>query len=450
MGRAEALVAALLVLPAFAGCFGDDEDEEETADATTTTTTTTRPTGGPPGDFVRTEDRAKPVLLVHGFSFSSGDAQSDPAAWTPMIEAFSAWGWNRTELMTVGYYGCDAGFALQASDFGSHDSHMTAAGHVDHACGPASHNRNTTIEHLAYHWAWLVHDEFTVAGRCVDVVAHSMGGLIVRYALAQTAASQIEFPPVLCVEDVVTLGAPFAGAEPVAMCGVFEDFGECLEMTPGSPFLRWLDENAQAAQVAPGTDWSLAGSSDDSVVSGDSAIAMEAPHKVKYLRASDVHHSVAGFGTSYLAGTAEASTAAVVWRDDDANWTFSERAPWPARWADHSLVHGSTTWAPSAPNTGPDIEEVSPAPGAHQLVPQQAFSVELECADDPEGHAEFVDFLSGDDVVESAEDLLGSSPSHTFRFGTAGTYVAKAWCRDEAFASGADAEATWTLTVQES
>ncbi|MEY2516944.1 MAG: hypothetical protein QOJ89_4302 [bacterium] len=61
-----------------------------------------------------------------------------------------------------------------------------------------------------------------------------MGGLIIRYALAAVALHHPDFPPLLRVDDVVTLGTPHGGAR-----GPWSSF-EGAEMRPGSDFLKSL------------------------------------------------------------------------------------------------------------------------------------------------------------------------------------------------------------------
>ena len=85
-------------------------------------------------------------------------------------------------------------------------------------------------------------------GYAVDVLGHSMGGLIVRYAIAEVANHNPDFPPRLIVRN------------------------ECSEMKAGSDFLTTLEKNGWNPQGTDGTDWTAIGSDDDSWVAADRAV----------------------------------------------------------------------------------------------------------------------------------------------------------------------------------
>ncbi|MFJ2591339.1 esterase/lipase family protein, partial [Streptomyces sp. NPDC087538] len=53
---------------------------------------------------------------------------------------------------------------------------------------------------------------YSAKGQTVDLVGHSMGGLIIRAALAGYAKGDPTWPDTLYVEDVVTLGTPHKAA----------------------------------------------------------------------------------------------------------------------------------------------------------------------------------------------------------------------------------------------
>jgi triacylglycerol esterase/lipase EstA (alpha/beta hydrolase family) len=91
------------------------------------------------------------------------------------------------------------------SNYGSHAAHWpgTSAAHVN-----GKHTRNAHIRHLGYHLAWYIWDQYTSKGYTVQIVAHSMGGLMARYAISKVESGAADFPPYLYVEDVVTAGTP--------------------------------------------------------------------------------------------------------------------------------------------------------------------------------------------------------------------------------------------------
>src|SRR5687768_5905417 len=78
------------------------------------------------------------------------------------------------------------------------------------------HDMNTNIEHIANHLAHYIYYEHTAQGRAVDILTHSMGGLISRYAIQHSVGSLQQnpngfWPGALDVEDVVTLSTPHLG-----------------------------------------------------------------------------------------------------------------------------------------------------------------------------------------------------------------------------------------------
>ena len=128
----------------------------------------------------------------------------------------------------------------------------------DYFDGDGTHDGTTTghtaqaaIEHLGYHLAWYIYDEYSSKNESVDVVAHSMGGLIIRYAVGEAADGNPAFPPSLIVGNVVSLGTPHGGANlaKIAKCAAPMPL-ECSEISPGSTFLLSLEHDAWNPQGA--------------------------------------------------------------------------------------------------------------------------------------------------------------------------------------------------------
>ena len=86
----------------------------------------------------------------------------------------------------------------------------------------------------------------------------------------------LAFPPFLYVEDVITLGTPHQGSGWASGCTWAY---ECVQMENGSSFVNYLGSNAQNPQADGGSDWTLASSYDDGVVSEGSGVGMNANHK---------------------------------------------------------------------------------------------------------------------------------------------------------------------------
>ncbi|HWG89816.1 MAG TPA: hypothetical protein VNZ52_03110 [Candidatus Thermoplasmatota archaeon] len=283
-------------------------------------------------------DRALDVLLLHGIDvFTEANDYGD---WPGLRAGLPAWGWEG-KVLPVKYYPCDRGALLDLHDHKSHDAHHGGpeAHRLGGACVPGGalgHTTNTPIEHLAYHFAWLVADRY--GDRCVHGVGHSMGGLILRYAVAAVEAKAkgdprfSEFPERLCLRAAITAGTPHGGTYVAAGCEAVQ----CRQMGPGSPFLQALDAFPHPNGTG-GTRWIAIGSEDDRVVSNASSRAFDPDAWVIYQKAADVTHSLGRW--YYDTVSTDAGAPAWVWaRGSAAPWTTGS-AFWPARWTYLSLAH---------------------------------------------------------------------------------------------------------------
>jgi hypothetical protein len=214
-----------------------------------------------------------PVYFVHGWNLHSA---SDCAMWDTMRRRFRAWG-STGAHRTLGYYDADRGC----------NTIVTADG---------AHANDTPIEHLAADLAWDVYGRYSRRGQPIDVVAHSMGGLMIRYALAATERHDRAFPPYLRVKRVVTLGTPHGGTR-VRAPGV-----EGGQFEAGSALLTWLERNGWEPDGRGGTDWLTIGSDADDAVAADRAAAtdvdrrpanryMGSSHKVWYTAVDGIGHA---------------------------------------------------------------------------------------------------------------------------------------------------------------
>jgi triacylglycerol esterase/lipase EstA (alpha/beta hydrolase family) len=163
------------------------------------------------------------------------------------MNKFRALGWTGS-LHPVAYY---AG-----------DTRCTENGNIRNV-RIASGNNQTSIREYGRQLAWEIHDSYSWNGRSVDIVAHSMGGLVARAAISGTAKERGKngWPKYIYVEDVVTIGTPHNGTRGWASVCFLSTV--CKEMLPGSAFLKSLAHNAQATG---GTDWTMIGTEDDDIV----------------------------------------------------------------------------------------------------------------------------------------------------------------------------------------
>src|SRR5262245_23039394 len=211
--------------------------------------------GGPP-----TAETASPVIvLVHGCS-PDREGYSCTDYWGDAQEAFRGWDPN-VQVVTVGFVK------------GDHDCDMK----VDSG-GP-----NTPIEDIGRELANDVYQRFSARGIPVALVGHSMGGLIVRSALAQAGSKG--GPPFLLMPNAVTISSPHGGTDALQRCGLIE----CAEMGFGSAFLRRLEPDPQGRG---GTVWTLFGSDGDKLVTAASATGMQAAHRFVYERPAYNHQPI--------------------------------------------------------------------------------------------------------------------------------------------------------------
>ncbi|HEX8054965.1 MAG TPA: hypothetical protein VF517_18425 [Thermoleophilaceae bacterium] len=291
----------------------------------------------------RTDDRAKDVYWIHGFSHNESiDCAKEFAV---MKERFRSWGFTG-RWATVGYYTGDKNCTMAEGHGSYHSRH--AGGH-----SRDRHTVNDPLEHIAYHLAWLIYDLSTKHGRTVDVVAHSMGGLLIRYAIAQTRNHDPDFPPSLRIEDVVTMGTPHGGVRNSWLtigCGTFAY--QCREMSAGSDFLKWLEDddrnsNGWNPQSSVPTDWSTFGSDDDDFAAADRAAGtardrspshdyIGSCHKTWYKTADDIEHG------DFKTDASSALTADVYrYNCNGGGWRSDPDSHWPIRRAARALTLGT-------------------------------------------------------------------------------------------------------------
>lgn len=253
----------------------------------------------------RGNGQANPVVFIHGWS-PDGDADC-AAYWSAVTTQFAGAGWTG-DLVTFGYYSGDTNCDIL---FGGD----TTA---------------TSIKTVGKALANEIYSRYSAAGVKVDVVAHSMGGLVIRSALTEVAKGTAGYPPYLYVEDVVTLGTPHAGATFAGWCHLTL-WLQCKEMQAGSSFLNGL---AARPESAMGTDWTVVSSFDDGDVDESSGVAMNAQHKIQY--DADLDHTELR--------TATGSFRARYWHTASATtWSAWGTRVGPLQWAKNACYYPSST-----------------------------------------------------------------------------------------------------------
>lgn len=180
------------------------------------------------------------VLLIHGFDpWNTGHDCS--TIWTQQRDALRALG-HTGRIYTVGYYNanrnCERNVSSTVYTKNYAGDWRLVQGTANGRNGVLDHN--TPIEHAAYRVAWAIAKENADNGSAsVRVVAHSLGGLVVRYAVQQASKGHPDFPTLsqMNLTRVWTLGTPHLGtgyanwATPV----------QGQQMKPSSAFLAGLN-----------------------------------------------------------------------------------------------------------------------------------------------------------------------------------------------------------------
>lgn len=217
--------------------------------ATALTMLTVTPASAAPA---RSNGSANRVIFVHGFAPGGGHDCAKVFSSARGHFANKKWKGN---LLTFGYY------------YNNKNCSYNYNG-----------SQRTSLKGVAKAFANYAYKHYSKKGKKLDVVAHSMGGLIVRAALYHTAKGTSGFPKYLYIEDVVTLGTPHGGTHWGSACkGIWR---QCQDMAPGSAFLKSLKSAMPNSRM--GTDWTTVSSYDDGIVSEHSGIAGIAEHEVQY------------------------------------------------------------------------------------------------------------------------------------------------------------------------
>jgi pimeloyl-ACP methyl ester carboxylesterase len=193
------------------------------------------------------------LLLVHGWGPAAKGRNCNGSTWRNALAYYQdAGGRERSSMTTIGYYAGDRG-------------------RCDAMIGDGNASNQRPIQDVARDLALYIDANYTSRGRPVDIVAHSMGGLVTRVALLGSAQGWEGFPAhKLDVDDVVTLSTPHAGVrDPTAHAD-----RQWQQMRPGSGFIKRLHASGSLLDDAwaDGTDWSLVGSREDGTVGHDSGI----------------------------------------------------------------------------------------------------------------------------------------------------------------------------------
>ena len=292
---------------------------------------------------------SEPLLLVHGYTdncisaFSpetiNSNTQSPPAGPKGLAGADQALTSARfTNLVAVGYYtnetnqgsnsesanGClstaaapgakqtaavtdapDVGSTPSGADSSSDKCQSIPHTHLDGSTKVDDTGTiNDPIRHIACRLAWYIYDFYTKNGLSVRILAHSMGGLVVRDAIAESGHVSPFPPALLMVDRVVTVATPHGGLNDqyLANANLFAPSTEVNDMAVGSAFMNLMDAN-QDPQGAGGTFWGLIGGSQSCNSAIPNAAVNSMPLLVQQIHPSCEETSSASGGLLYTGYT---------------------------------------------------------------------------------------------------------------------------------------------------
>ena len=192
---------------------------------------------------------ATPALFLHGFGTDGWDCRG----WfTTMRNQMRADGWTG-DLDTIKFYDRDynCNVDIRGASTGGPQVNYTA---------------NTPIDLVGRDLAWYIHTRYSSRGGYVNLVGHSMGGLVIRDAVSKSAAGWSGYPPALKVSRVVTFSTPYDGARLDGSQFCSDLLYQCVQMRSKGPYLLGLPNNVGTAT------WLALGSNSDPLVSCRSAL----------------------------------------------------------------------------------------------------------------------------------------------------------------------------------
>ena len=308
-----------------------------------------------------TRSGADTILVIHGYNpdgridcFDDGDYDGFSQVRQYLKGTHDVDGqqrqWGRSsDIRGIGFYKNDSGCTVNLAyrDAPNCNGYMPDGMNSKDIGTP-----NESIYHISCELAWYIHDEFgTHPGWNIEIVAHSMGGLIIRNAIYQIWKNKapLVMPSTLGgISDVVTLATPHQGLS--ALQGIFAPnpgSRQIQEMKQGSYFMNEMQNSAQNPQAARGTDWSLIGTSAtyrsgsanvycDIAVEGHQSTWMKGGRKTSFSGGSGGNGVQCYSHESILKDQNDANNAYFQWAD---NCNDVDSCSWNSGYGPHSLHH---------------------------------------------------------------------------------------------------------------
>jgi hypothetical protein len=264
----------------------------------------------------RVDDASKPVVFLSGGEQAPVDCQG-------------LWGKLQARLRKLDLESAD-GTKLQFTGGFKTVTNYDTDTHCD---AVLTGGANKGIEGQAKDFANWLSATYTSKNKTVDVVAHGTGGLVLRYALAQSAAGAAGWP-ILAVEDAITLGTPSGGSKTMTCSRQV-----CQEVNPDAvPGKAMIAKLASAPFRNPqgqgGTDWTAIAAVKDELVTPESALAADAAHETTFQDTKLTH-------TSMLADDSKERDATVTYQHTGTDVVEWRKAPHVADRVGLNLVYGA-------------------------------------------------------------------------------------------------------------
>jgi hypothetical protein len=264
----------------------------------------------------------RPLLLVHGHEHDSGNSCN--GTWKNLMANYRVMGYTG-QFRAIHYYKNDAGCSTY---YGKGSAPWISSATSD-----------TPIQYISKKLAWYIYNSWTSHGIGVNVVAHSMGGLIVRYAIDQVQRKKPGWPPQIIVPNVFTFGTPHDGIDegPFQVGCIFtgNNDDQCRQMDKSSSFIEYLRDNARNPQGHYGTWWSLAGSDDDDTVNETSATDMSVDFKIHWASDANIEHP----DYMHEKDHDDFTTGTNCWTTTTGGSLSKGRCYWPLQWSFWALAY---------------------------------------------------------------------------------------------------------------
>lgn len=228
--------------------------------------------------------KTRPVLLVHGWSMHDIAKVDCASRFRSVIKELKQQGFTGP-FLTVTYYQASTNCDINLTKYNP------------------SLTKNSNWKEIGRVLSNYVFDKYSRYGQSVDMLGHSMGGLVIRSAVQGGGEYQAGFSNIL-VEDAVTVGTPHQGSGMTGVC----IHAQCKSLGVANPDFRWLAKKPKPKGMTE-VDWSVQGSTLDAVVNTKSSMAMglEMTHKKLFhglthnnllTNGASVRHMVKSLGTN--------------------------------------------------------------------------------------------------------------------------------------------------------